>query len=112
MITGRRYDTRVSDIFSLNISHWETSDLVFKLTYLSLHLVDLVLTVAAAHYGFPELNPFMRASLSSPSQLAIFKFGIPLLISWLVPGKFLIPGIVLLLGIVGWNVKELLLVWS
>ena len=112
MITDRRDNTRVSVIFSVNVGHWETSDFVFKLIYLSLHLVDLVLTVTAAHYGFPELNPFMRASLSSPSQLAIFKFGIPLLISWLVPGKLLIPGIVLLFGIVGWNVKELLLLCS
>jgi hypothetical protein len=51
----------------------------------------------------------MRASLNSPGQLGIIKFGIPLLISWLVPGKLLIPAIVLLAGVVGWDIKELLL---
>ncbi len=111
MIAGRSYNTRISDIFSLNITHWETSDFVFKFSYLFLQMVDLGLTLTAANSGFPELNPFMRASLDSFTQLAIFKFVIPLLICWLIPGKLLIPGIALLFGIVGWNVKELLLLW-
>jgi hypothetical protein len=86
-----------------------TCDIALKITYLSLQMFDLGLTLLAAHLGFPELNPFVRASLASPGQLAIFKFGIPLIISWFVPGKFLIPAIVLLCGVVGWNVKELVI---
>jgi hypothetical protein len=50
----------------------------------------------------------MRASLDSVYKLAIFKFGIPVLISWFVPGRLLIPAILLLGGVVGWNVKELI----
>ena len=88
---------------------WKSHDVILKVVYLSLQLLDLGLTIIAAHFGFPELNPFMRASLSSPYQLAIIKLGIPLLIGWLVPGKLLIPAIVLLVGVLGWNVKELLL---
>jgi hypothetical protein len=88
---------------------WKSHDVILKAVYLSLQLLDLGLTIMAAHFGFPELNPFMRASLSSPYQLAIVKFGIPLLFGWLVPGKLLIPAIVLLVGVLGWNIKELLL---
>jgi hypothetical protein len=88
-------------------SRWESYDIVLKITYLSLQMFDLGLTLLAAHLGFPELNPVMRASLALPGQLAIFKFGIPLIISWFVPGRWLIPAIILLCGVVGWNVKEL-----
>jgi hypothetical protein len=90
-------------------SFWKSLDIILKVVYLSLQLLDLGLTIMAARFGFPEINPFMRASLSSPYQMAIIKFGIPLLIGWLVPGKLLIPAIVLLVGVLGWNVKELLL---
>jgi hypothetical protein len=89
-------------------SSWKSHDIILKIVYLSLQMVDLGLTVAAGRYGWSELNPFMKAALSSPYQLAIFKFGIPVLIGWLVPGKWLIPAILLLCGVVGWNVKELI----
>ena len=87
----------------------ESYDIVLKIAYLSLQMFDLGLTLLGAHFGFPELNPLMRVSLASPGQLVVFKLGIPLLISWFVPGKFLIPAIVLLCGVVGWNIKELLI---
>jgi hypothetical protein len=87
----------------------DKTDTVLKAVFLSLQLVDLTLTLVAARYGYPELNPFVRASLDSVYMLAIFKFCIPVLISWFVPGRLLIPAVILLMGVVGWNVKELIL---
>jgi len=87
----------------------EPAGRALKLSYLSLQQVDLVLTVLAVSLGFSELNPFMKGLLSVPLQLLLFKSVIPLLIAWFVPGRFLIPAIALIAGIVGWNVKELLL---
>ena len=86
----------------------DRTDTVLKAVFLSLQMIDLTLTVIAARSGYPELNPFMKASLDSVYKLAIFKFGIPFLISWFVPGRLLIPAILLLAGVVGWNVKELI----
>lgn len=86
----------------------DMTDTVLKATFLSLQLIDLILTLVAARSGYPELNPVMRTSVDSLYKLAIFKFGIPLLISWFVPGRLLIPAIILLCGVLGWNVKELL----
>ena len=87
----------------------DMTDTVLKVVFLSLQMVDLTLTLVAARSGYPELNPYMRGSLDSAYKLAIFKFGIPVFISWFVPGRFLIPAILLLCGVVGWNVKELLM---
>jgi hypothetical protein len=87
----------------------ESGDFVFKVLYLSLQVFDLGLTLMAAYFGFSELNPLMKALLASPLQLATFKLIIPFLIVWLLPGKFLIPAIALLAAVIGWNVKELLL---
>jgi len=84
-------------------------DTVLKVVFLSLQLVDLVLTAIAARYGWIELNPVIKASLDSTYKLAVFKFGIPVLISWFVPGRWLIPAIMLLMMVVGWNVKELIM---
>jgi hypothetical protein len=82
--------------------------IILKGVFMFLQVIDLVLTVIAARYGFPELNPFMRMSLTSVEKLAIFKFGIPMLIAWFVPGLLLIPAILLLGVVVGWNLKELI----
>ena len=79
-----------------------------KLTYISLQLIDLGLTIMAAGSGYNELNPFIRGLLDAPLQLFMVKLIIPASIALLVPGKFLIPGVLLLSLIVGWNVKELL----
>ena len=84
-------------------------DTVLKVIFLSLQLVDLILTAVAARYGWLELNPVMKASLDSTYKLALFKFGIPVLISWFVPGRWLIPAIMLLGMVVGWNIKELII---
>ena len=80
-----------------------------KAAYLGLHQLDLILTLFAVSLGFSELNPLMRSLLATPLQLLVIKMAIPLLIAWLVPGRLLIPAIVVLAMVVGWNIKELLL---
>ena len=80
-----------------------------RIAYVILHLADLLMTVFAANAGFYEMNPFMRELLGSPAQLVTFKLVIPLLIAWLVPARLLIPALILLLAIIGFNVKELLM---
>jgi hypothetical protein len=87
----------------------DRTDTVLKAVFLCLQLADLALTLVAARYGYPELNPFVRASMDSIYKLAIFKFAVPVVISWFVPGRWLIPAILLLCGVVGWNIKELIL---
>ena len=79
-----------------------------KLSYLSMQLIDLGLTLIAVNLGFLELNPFIRGMLTTPMQLVIMKLFIPFLLIWLVPGKLLVPGIALLSVVVAWNIKELL----
>ena len=80
-----------------------------KISFILLNLIDLILTSFALSLGLNELNPFMRSLISSPVQLMVFKVGMPILIAWLVPGKFLIPAVILLSLVVGWDIKELLL---
>jgi len=57
--------------------------------------------------GFTELNPFMQNLLDNPVQLFLAKCAIPLLIAWLAPGKLLIPAIIAMAIVVGWDIKEL-----
>ena len=83
------------------------SDFTLKISYLSLHLLDLMLTLFAVNLGFMELNPFIKGVLASPLQLVVIKFLIPLLIVRFIPAKLLIPGILLLSMVVSWNIKEL-----
>ena len=85
----------------------DTPSIALKGSYLLLQQLDLALTLLAVHRGLTELNPFMKGLLASPWQLAIAKVFIPVLIVWLLPGRFLIPGIVILSAVVGWNIKEL-----
>ena len=80
-----------------------------RLAYIVLQLADYLMTVIAVNAGFNELNPVMRGLLGSPVQLVIFKLITPIAIAWLVPAKLLLPALVLLLVIIGLNVKELLL---
>lgn len=83
-------------------------DIILKVVFLALQLADLAMTLLAARNGYPELNPVMQGSLDSLTKLAIFKFAVPVMISWFVPGRWLLPAILLLGGVVGWNVKELI----
>ncbi len=92
---------------------WESDrnygySLSLKISYVCLHLVDLILTNVGTSLGLTELNPLMRNLLDAPLQLLAIKLVIPLLIAWLLPGKLLIPAIAFLSGVVIWNVKELL----
>jgi hypothetical protein len=82
--------------------------LSLRVTYMALQLVDCLMTVLAVNAGYQELNPVMRGMLSSPLELLAFKIVIPLAIAWLVPAKLLIPALVLMLAVIGLNVKELI----
>ena len=108
MILNQRYDLNVLSNIAAKGYHVKSWDILLRVIYLCLQLIDLELTLIASQLGFLELNPLMRMSLMSPFHLALFKVGIPLLICIFVPGRFLIPGIVLLSGIICWNIKELL----
>ena len=84
-------------------------DTIFKVIFLALQLTDLALTLVAARSGYPELNPMLRGSVDSVTTLAILKCCIPVAISWFVPGRWLLPAILLLFGVVGWNVTEMIM---
>ena len=81
---------------------------VEKISFVLLNQLDLVLTVLAINLGFSELNPLIRYLVEMPIMLLIVKFAIPLLIAWLIPGRLLLPAIILLSLVVVWNVKEIL----
>ena len=83
--------------------------LSLRVAYMALQLIDCLMTVLAVNAGFEEMNPVMRGLLGSPVQLVTFKLIVPLAIAWLVPARLLLPALVLLLVIIGFNVKELLL---
>jgi hypothetical protein len=83
-----------------------------KMIFLWLNLIDLGLTIFAVSAGLTELNPVVRQMLVSPYQAYTAKIGIPLLLTWAVPGKLLLPGIVLLALIIGWDIKELIVFFS
>jgi hypothetical protein len=86
----------------------DKTDTALKATFLVMQMADLVLTLVAARSGWVELNPIMRAQLDSLAVMGLVKFIIPGLVSWFVPGRMLIPAILLLCGVVGWNLKEMI----
>ncbi len=93
---------------------WESSNkylsgVTVKISYVLLHLTDLILTNIGTSFGLSEVNMWMKNLLTTPLQLLVFKLAIPVLIAWLVPSKFLAPAVVLLFIVVCWDVKELLL---
>jgi len=96
--------------FSDESSKWSSGSLAIKAAYFILHQVDVFLTLIAVSMGYTELNPLMRALLTSPVQLVVIKVFIPLVIIWFCPNKLLIPAAAFLFLVVLWNVKELLLV--
>ena len=77
------------------------TDLRLKVAYLGLQVLDLILTIVAIKLGAVELNPMMRAALRSPIQMLWFV--------WMLPGRILIPAIALLLFVVGWDIRQLVL---
>jgi hypothetical protein len=86
----------------------DKADTALKATFLVMQMADLILTLVAARSGWIELNPLMRAQLDSIAVMALVKFLIPGLVSWFVPGRLLIPAILLLCGVVGWNLREMI----
>jgi hypothetical protein len=108
MSLGQRIAGPISSIL-VRSRRRDKVDTVLKIVFLSLQVMDLMLTALAARYGWIELNPVMKASMDSAYKLALFKFAIPVVISYFVPGRWLIPAIMLLLMVVGWNVKELIM---
>lgn len=83
--------------------------IAIKASYILLQVFDLALSLWGTSLGAHELNPVMRGLLTMPAQLLVIKLVIPLIIVWFVPSRFIIPAAVLLLAIIGWNIKELLL---
>lgn len=79
-----------------------------RIAYVVLQFADFLMTVFAVNAGFEEMNPVMRGMLGTPVQLVIFKLITPLAIAWLVPARLLLPALLLLLVVIGFNVKELL----
>lgn len=83
------------------------SGMPFKIAFMLLQLTDVTVTGVANSIGFNEVNPLMRELLNSPLQLLIVKMFIPAMIAWLFPGKWLIPAIIFLLIIVGFDGTQL-----
>jgi hypothetical protein len=79
-----------------------------KIAFISLNVMDLVLTLFAMNLGADEMNPVMRGMIHSPAALYTAKLLIPLCLAWLLPGKLLIPSIAVLVFVVGWDTRELL----
>ncbi|MBN1189031.1 MAG: hypothetical protein JXA46_04700 [Dehalococcoidales bacterium] len=80
-----------------------------KLAFIILNMIDLAQTLFAISLGAHELNPLMSRMLCAPYQLYMVKVVIPVFLSWLLPGKILIPSIALLAVVIGWNTRELLI---
>ena len=90
----------------LSVAEWKKG-LSIKVAYVLLHQADILMTNFAISAGFKEFNPVIRGLLDAPVQLLVFKLIIPLIIAWLVPAKFLLPALVLLLMVIGWNLTQL-----
>ena len=80
-----------------------------KVWFILLSEMDLVLTSVAAYLGLWEINPFVRFLIEVPVLMLVMKLAIPILIAWLMPGRLLIPSIVLLALVVIWNISELVI---
>jgi hypothetical protein len=80
---------------------------VEKITFIALGLLDLVLTILAMKVGLDEINPLIKLALQLPLLMLVIKLFIPVFIAWLMPGKLLIPSIILLVLVIIWNIKEL-----
>jgi hypothetical protein len=83
-----------------------------KVSFIILNALDILLTVAAYNMGLKELNPVMANMLTTPWLLISIKLALPILIAWLLPGKWLWPALALMCLVIGWDVKELLIFLS
>ncbi|MDD5190750.1 MAG: DUF5658 family protein [Dehalococcoidales bacterium] len=89
--------------FSLKSRH----DILIKVTYVVFQQMDLFMTVFAISRGSTELNPFMRSLLANPFQLVTIKIIIPVILAWVVPGKFLLPALLFILFVNALNTFQL-----
>jgi len=80
-----------------------------KVLFILLCEFDLTVTVVAVAAGFKEINPFMRFLITFPILLITVKLVLPVVLAWLIPGRLLIPSMVLLALVTIWNVKEMAL---
>ena len=80
---------------------------LFKVGFILLCYLDLLLTLFALQHAFTELNPVMLRFLSRPGELVLAKMIAPPVIAWLVPDRFLLPSIGFLLAVTAWNVSGL-----
>ena len=78
-----------------------------KLLFLTLVYVDVVVSSFAVSAGFSEINPLMAQLLASPMMLILVKGVTPMVISWLVPSRLLLPSSLFMVLVLGWNFKEL-----
>jgi hypothetical protein len=79
----------------------------YKVAFMVLGLVDLVLTLYALEQGYMEQNPVFAALQDDPVGLFLLKLVGPAAIAWLTPSRLLLPSIGLLCAVIGWNVGEL-----
>ena len=79
----------------------------YKVTFIALGLVDLMLTLIAINSGYVERNPLFAVLKDNPMGLFFLKVVGPTFIAWLVPAKLLLPSIGLLCAVIGWNIGEL-----
>jgi hypothetical protein len=79
-----------------------------KVAFIALCQFDLLLSLLALYLGFTEINPIMNYLFRIPEVLLLVKLVIPVLIAWLMPGRFLWPSIFLLAIVSFWNIKEIL----
>jgi hypothetical protein len=80
----------------------------YKLTYLLLQQIDLIMTMFAIPIGFSEMNPVMRHALASPLQMITLKTIVPLIVVLLIPPRWLIPAICVIAFVVMWDCRQLL----
>lgn len=105
------FNQRVIGAFSYIVIACKKKDKIdtgLKVAFLTLQMADLMLTLVAARSGWVELNPVMRAQLDALYKIMLFKFAVPVLVSWFVPGRLLAPAILLLCGILGWNLHQMI----
>ncbi|OGO01150.1 MAG: hypothetical protein A2Y90_04935 [Chloroflexi bacterium RBG_13_52_12] len=97
------------------VTNWFDSSATFKkctaekVSFISLSLLDLILTILAMSLGLSEINPFIRFLVQIPALILMVKLFIPVLIAWFMPGKLLLPSIALLALVVVWNIREMVI---
>ncbi len=80
----------------------------YKLTFVALGVLDLLLTLYALGNGHTEMNPVVSGLQNDALGLFMLKIAGPLAIAWLVPAKLLLPSIALMFAVIGWNIGELI----